>query len=158
MKIAATLLALLFTIAGSASTASAADTHEVTFGHTSGGPAPTVVFVTLRSTGEIILNNSSEPLTAQVNRAAANQLISLMHGKRMRAVLEELRATGYHAGCCDQEDLYIKTADGATEAAVRRDGQLAIPRELLDALRRVDRLTRNAFGSRHSYLLAPRTR
>jgi hypothetical protein len=145
-----------------------AGSGQVVFAHSSGGPAPIITFVTIKSEGVIVLNAGSRPISRRIDRVEAAAIIAAVRTPGMQTALEKLRALGYESGCCDREDVFIEVDRIITEAPVWSssyevvDGVLhteeraVLPAELIELLARVDRIARSAFGARYSYPVIPR--
>jgi hypothetical protein len=138
----------------------------VTFAHSSGGPGPHIVFVTIDSSGGIVREEGTVSLRGRVDERLAATLLAEMNAEATQQLLAALRAKRYQSGCCDLEDIYIELDGVVTEAPVydfefpdAADVRLipALPAALVDVLRKVDALAESAFGARHSYTIAPRS-
>jgi hypothetical protein len=138
--------------------------ESLTVAHSSGGPGPHVVFVTIGPSGRITRQDGTRSLVGKVDAQLASRLIAVMKSPGMQELLAGLRAKGYRSGCCDMEDIHIQLDGVVTEAPVYEfiiDGpnvkmEPALPEELVRVLRRVDLLAESAFGGEHSYPIAPR--
>jgi hypothetical protein len=130
----------------------------LTVGHSSGGPAPTVVFVTIDVLGNITRHGSGPAVKGRVEPQLASRIITKLRSPEMQHHLATLRALKYQSGCCDTEDIFIDLDGVITEAPVREytsEGptlheRRVLPEELLDVLREIDSLSTTALGE--SYL------
>lgn len=138
--------------------------ETVTFAHSSGGPGPHAVFVTIDSTGGIVRDDGSLSLRGKVDERLALALIAEVKAESTRRLLEKLRAKGYQSGCCDREDIYVEVDGVITEAPVDdleiKDTEITarpvLPAAVIEILRKVDGLAEMAFGAQHSYAITPR--
>lgn len=133
--------------------------------HSSGGPAPIVTFVTVHADGRLEMQEDGETAWARVHSQEAREIISRM--QKLEELLRRVQPLADQYGCCDHEEVYVKSSTieitipvryeeiVATTPALATSEHYLIPTDLADVLRSVEMLIVRAFRRRPAYTLVP---
>lgn len=132
--------------------------------HSSGGPGPTITFVTIHENGVIELDTGGRKHRAQIDAEEANGVLTLARSPELQGELRQMKSRGYQSGCCDMEDIFLQVDGEVIEfpvwefAASGPDVRetFLVPSGVARLLKRLDQIAGPLFPGRYDYPLSPR--